>query len=61
MELELAELDFDPYIGARKLNFRTVWSFWGENLAMSIFSMRGIRWFQRELLKRLIYVSFERF
>ena len=35
--------------------------FWDENPAMSIFSMRGIRWFQRELLKRLIYISFERF
>ena len=45
--------DFGPYIWALKFNFRTVWSFWGENLAMSIFSMRGIRWFQRELLKRL--------
>ena len=55
------ELDFDPYIGAWKLNFRTVWSFLDENLAMSIFSTRGIRWFQRELLKRLIYVSFGRF
>ena len=54
MEPEPAEPDFDPYIGARKLNFRTVWSFWDENPAMSIFSMRGIRWFQREFLKRLI-------
>ena len=41
-EPEPAEPHFDPYIGARKLNFRTVWSFWDENLAMSIFSMRGI-------------------
>ena len=39
------ELDFDPYIGAWKLNFCTVWSFWDENPAMSIFSMRGTRWF----------------
>ena len=55
------EREFDPYIGAQKLNFRTVWSFSGKNPAMSIFSMRGIRWFQRELLKRLIYISFGRF
>ena len=41
MEREPAEPDFDSYIGARKGNFRTVWSFWGENPAMSIFSMRG--------------------
>ena len=57
METEPAELDFDPYIGARKLNFRTVSSFRDENPAMSIFSMRGIRWFQRELLKRLIVLD----
>ena len=54
MEPERAERDFDSYIGTRQLSF-CLFCFWDENPATSIFSMRGIRWFQQELLQRLIY------
>ena len=68
VELAPDELHFDPYFETENsifarfapFFFRTGCSFWNGNLAMSILWMRGIRWFQRELLKRLIYTSFGR-